>query len=34
MGFTSCQRLTAALEHRESDRVPFDLGARQLSPTI
>lgn len=27
MKYTSYERVKAALEHRESDRVPFDLGS-------
>ena len=31
MEHTSCQRLTTALEHREPDRVPFDLGGAYVT---
>jgi hypothetical protein len=29
--YTSLQRVTAALEHREADRVPFDLGGTAVT---
>ena len=31
MGFTSFERVKAALEHKEADRIPFDLGGSVLT---
>lgn len=30
-GFTSFERVKAALEHREADKVPFDLGSAAVT---
>ena len=31
MAMTSYERVKAALEHREADRIPFDLGGTVLT---